>query len=274
MLQVSRLSNTMIDQILGDTETTLVMASATTTEDMVSIVRLYQDMLKEIGHLRTTLNDLQVEYVKKIQENGSRLEKEIMLRQQQQQTQQQQSSSVLVTWVSNMFQLSSSSPPSPPRPRPTLSASPLSSRHHQHPYHKQNHYQSLPNIISSSSSTLSSSSSSLSYRAKQQQQPPAIKPSISSSTTTTSSSSTSSTVTTTTTTSSSSRHHHQHRRQASLRMSQSTGTARSIPSSRSSYQQRGDDWAMSSVMDRRPSMMLPMDTNFRGSLSTSLLVGR
>ena len=293
MLQVSRLSNTMIDQILSDTETTLIMASSATTQDMISIIRLYQDMLKEIGHLRTTLNDLQVEYVKKIQENGSRLEKEIMSRKQQQQQ------SVLVTWVSNMFQLSSpgSSPSSSaPRPTPTISisslispssssSSPLSPplsppRHNKKHHQKHKHYQSLPTIISSSSSTKSSSSSSsLSLQPQQQQQPPPIKPSLSSSSTATSIITTSSSLSSIRTSSSSSsiattssarqRHHH-HRRQGSLHVSQSTGTVRSIATNYHQQKQLDDDW----VMDRRPSMMLPADMNFRGSLSTSLLVGR
>ena len=296
MLQVSRLSNTMIDQILSDTETTLIMASSATTQDMISIVQLYQDMLKEIGHLRTTLNDLQLEYVKKIQENGSRLEKEIISRKQQQQQ------SALVTWVSNMFQLSSpgssaSAPSSSaPRPTPTISisslispssssSSPLSPplsppRHNKKHHQKHKHYQSLPTIISSSSSTKSSSSSSsLSLQPQQQQQPPPIKPSLSSSSTATSIITTSSSLSSIRTSSSSSSiattsssrpGQHHHRRQGSLHVSQNTGTVLSIATNYHQQKQQDDDW----VMDRRPNMMLPPDMNFRGSLSTSLLVGR
>ncbi|KAI8140732.1 hypothetical protein BJV82DRAFT_622297 [Fennellomyces sp. T-0311] len=174
MHQMSRLSNTIIEQILADTETTLVMATTTTTDDMVAIVRLYQDMIKEIGQLRTTLNDLQVEYVSKIEESGSRMEKEVMQKRNNQ-------PSVLVAWVSNMFQLSKESQREP--------------------------------------------------RLARRREPPAMPT------------------------------------RRGLRVSHSTGTVRALPSSRP-YQQ---DWV---AIDRRPSMMLPVDMNFRGSLSTSLLVGR
>ncbi|KAI9493669.1 hypothetical protein BDB00DRAFT_872140 [Zychaea mexicana] len=87
MDHVSQLSNTMIDQILSETEEEVALivttAADTATDDMVAIVRLCQDMIKEIGQLRATLNDLQAEYVNKIQENGTRVEKELMQRRQQ-----------------------------------------------------------------------------------------------------------------------------------------------------------------------------------------------
>lgn len=80
------------------------------------IIGLVQEMLKEIGQLRTTMNDLQVEYVKKVEESDTRLEEEVLRKQQQQQKQLQQQqnpkhkdqskTSSALTWLSNVFQRS------------------------------------------------------------------------------------------------------------------------------------------------------------------------
>lgn len=79
------------------------------------IIGLVQEMLKEIGQLRTTMNDLQVEYVKKVEESDIRLEEEVLRKQKQQQKQQQQKqitckeqskTSSALTWLSNVFQRS------------------------------------------------------------------------------------------------------------------------------------------------------------------------
>ncbi|KAI8087411.1 hypothetical protein BDF21DRAFT_228550 [Thamnidium elegans] len=77
------------------------------------IIGLVQEMLKEIGQLRTTMNDLQVEYVKKVEESDIRLEEEL-LRKQQEQQQRMISQSTIITnnhnkttlssWISNVFQ--------------------------------------------------------------------------------------------------------------------------------------------------------------------------
>lgn len=48
-----------------------------TIADFFPILESFQDILKEIGNLRIALNDLQVEYVKKIEERGVRLEEEV-----------------------------------------------------------------------------------------------------------------------------------------------------------------------------------------------------
>jgi hypothetical protein len=85
------------------------------------IVGLVQTMLKEIGQLRATMNDLQLEYVKKVEEIDIRLGEEVLRKQQQQQqllelqnnsknnsqsnTNQNKTSSAL-TWLSNVFQRS------------------------------------------------------------------------------------------------------------------------------------------------------------------------
>jgi len=85
------------------------------------IVGLVQEMLKEIGQLRTTMNDLQLEYVKKVEESDVRLEEEVLRKQKQQQQQQQQQqithkeqskTSSALTWFSNVFQRSPTTPTS------------------------------------------------------------------------------------------------------------------------------------------------------------------
>lgn len=85
------------------------------------IIGLVQEMLKEIGQLRTTMNDLQVEYVKKVEESDIRLEEEVLRKQQLQKQQQKQhqqqqqqqftnkdqsKTSSALTWLSNVFQRS------------------------------------------------------------------------------------------------------------------------------------------------------------------------
>ncbi|KAI9259863.1 hypothetical protein EDC94DRAFT_155966 [Helicostylum pulchrum] len=73
------------------------------------IIGLVQEMLKEIGQLRTTMNDLQVEYVKKVEESGIKLEEELIRKQQQQRIISQStitthSKTTLTSWISNVFQ--------------------------------------------------------------------------------------------------------------------------------------------------------------------------
>lgn len=46
------------------------------------LVDLLKDMLKELGILRNTMNELQVEYVKKVEESGLRVEEEILKKRQ------------------------------------------------------------------------------------------------------------------------------------------------------------------------------------------------
>ncbi|KAI7888099.1 uncharacterized protein EV154DRAFT_605078 [Mucor mucedo] len=71
------------------------------------IIGLVQDMLKEIGQLRTTMNDLQVEYVKKVEESDTRLEEEILRKQQEKQQRivlNTYKKTTLSSWLSNVFQ--------------------------------------------------------------------------------------------------------------------------------------------------------------------------
>lgn len=74
------------------------------------IIGLVQEMLKEIGQLRTTMNDLQVEYVKKVEESDTRLEEEVLKKQQEKQQRMMNNSinnhkkTTLSSWISNVFQ--------------------------------------------------------------------------------------------------------------------------------------------------------------------------
>lgn len=78
------------------------------------IIEIVQEMLKEICQLRTTMNDLQVEYVKKVEESDVRLEEDLLKKQQEKKHQQQAQSKqdntnsnnkvTLSSWISNVFQ--------------------------------------------------------------------------------------------------------------------------------------------------------------------------
>lgn len=89
------------------------------------IIGLVQEMLKEIGQLRTTMNDLQVEYVKKVEESDIRLEEELLRKQQEQQRMTQsntmstlnsQHKTTLSSWISNVFKSKQSKTSNPPAP--------------------------------------------------------------------------------------------------------------------------------------------------------------
>ncbi|CEP08056.1 hypothetical protein [Parasitella parasitica] len=142
ILELSSMSNSIIENIVTDVdnfrtrfswiEDTSLVKQETWIHDIsmlefFPIVGLVQEMLKEIGQLRTTMNDLQVEYVKKVEESDIRLEEEVLRKQKEQQQQQQQQqqqkqqqqqlinkdqskASSALTWLSNVFQRSSTTP--------------------------------------------------------------------------------------------------------------------------------------------------------------------
>lgn len=92
------------------------------------IIGLVQDMLKEIGQLRTTMNDLQVEYVKKVEESDTRLEEEVLRKQQekQQRIMNNFKKPTLSSWISNVFQR-----------KQQVSISPQHQHQHQQHQHQQ-----------------------------------------------------------------------------------------------------------------------------------------
>ncbi|KAI8343794.1 hypothetical protein EDC96DRAFT_522075 [Choanephora cucurbitarum] len=137
IVELSTMSNTMIENILTDVNTLKSQFSWIEDKSVlkqeqwihdVSIVQFFpitelvQNMLKEIGQLRTTMNDLQLEYVKKIEEVDSRFEKELLEKQKvlQQQVQSKSKNDSKSThpihWLSSLFNRH--------RPKPTISQSP------------------------------------------------------------------------------------------------------------------------------------------------------
>ncbi|CAO3597825.1 unnamed protein product [Absidia cylindrospora] len=174
MMELSRMSNSIIDSILadillldeqflplktmgGDQDSTsgssdddgsgggnsgngatgvsgLQQASSTTMLLLAftPTLTLMQHMLKEIGELRMTMNDLQVEYVKKVEEIQHLVEQDILRKHHhssctntdQQRRESSSSSSTALSkgralaWLSNVFHIA---PPPTPTPTPTCS---------------------------------------------------------------------------------------------------------------------------------------------------------
>ncbi|KAI9486674.1 MAG: hypothetical protein EXX96DRAFT_496708 [Benjaminiella poitrasii] len=127
IFELSSMSNSIIENIITDVENLKtrffwVEDRAIVKQELwlqdVSMVEFFpimtvvQQMLREISELRMTLNDLQVEYVKKIEESDIRLEREVMRKQQISRQQRKDAPSVgPLAWLfSNVFQRSDSPP--------------------------------------------------------------------------------------------------------------------------------------------------------------------
>jgi hypothetical protein len=85
--ELSNMSNSIIDNILMDVDIldTRFLWVNTADTNMIAffpLVDLLKDILKELGILRNTMNELQVEYVKKVEESGLRAEEEILKKRQ------------------------------------------------------------------------------------------------------------------------------------------------------------------------------------------------
>ncbi|RCH83199.1 hypothetical protein CU097_005835, partial [Rhizopus azygosporus] len=82
IFDLSSMSNSIIENILTAeiNELAHVFPCHSKEQDFSLLVKVTQDMLKEIGQLRTNINDLQVEYVKKVEEIDNRLEQELIKR--------------------------------------------------------------------------------------------------------------------------------------------------------------------------------------------------
>ncbi|GAA5809243.1 hypothetical protein MFLAVUS_002648 [Mucor flavus] len=129
ILELSSMSNSIIENIVTDVdglrtrflwieESHQIVKQESWIHDIsmlefFPIIGLVQEMLKEIGQLRTTMNDLQVEYVKKVEESDIRLEEELLRKQQEQQqriimqgtiTTDSHNKTTLSSWISNVFQ--------------------------------------------------------------------------------------------------------------------------------------------------------------------------
>lgn len=124
IFDLSSMSNSIIENILITEVNGLPQTISSTEEEFLLLIQVVQDMLKEIGQLRININDLQVEYVKKVEESEVRLAQEI------QKKQERAKKVTALTWLSSVFQKSASSQkiqhyhrrPSPPPPVPTTAA--------------------------------------------------------------------------------------------------------------------------------------------------------
>ncbi|KAG0860142.1 hypothetical protein G6F16_005906 [Rhizopus arrhizus] len=103
IFDLSSMSNSIIENILMTEVSDLSKNITLVDEEFSSLIGVIQDMLKEMGQLRININDLQVEYVKKIEENDARLELEIKKKQQEKQKIN------ALSWLSSVFQKSASS---------------------------------------------------------------------------------------------------------------------------------------------------------------------
>ncbi|KAI9269976.1 hypothetical protein EDC94DRAFT_333459 [Helicostylum pulchrum] len=108
--ELSSMSNSVIENILMDIEILasrfLWIKSPLTEQEHMDgffpLLEVLKGMLKELGNLRTTMNELQVEYVKKVQESEVRVEEEIIkkrLLKRQLKTQDPKP----LAWITNMF---------------------------------------------------------------------------------------------------------------------------------------------------------------------------
>ncbi|CAO0798771.1 unnamed protein product [Mucor circinelloides] len=125
--ELSNMSNSIIDNILMDVDildTRFLWVQTTDTDTMAffPLVDLLKDMLKELGILRNTMNELQVEYVKKVEESGLRVEEEILKKRQLKRestlklksskstsTASSNNSTRPLSWLANMFSNSNNS---------------------------------------------------------------------------------------------------------------------------------------------------------------------
>ncbi|KAI8875585.1 hypothetical protein K501DRAFT_233480 [Backusella circina FSU 941] len=123
MLELSSMSNSIIENILHDMEglrSRFLWIEETKEESWVNDVSmleffpmmgLFQDMMREISQLRTTMNDLQVEYYKKVEESDIRLEEELKRKQQEKEQKRKSSGGGEVgsplSWLANVFQRAS-----------------------------------------------------------------------------------------------------------------------------------------------------------------------
>ncbi|KAI9250274.1 hypothetical protein BY458DRAFT_493915 [Sporodiniella umbellata] len=102
IFDLSSMSNSNIESILMTEVGNLSKRIPSTEEELSLLIQVVQDLLKEICQLRININDLQVEYVKKVEENGARLEKEIRKKHERLRK------STALSWFSNIFRKSAS----------------------------------------------------------------------------------------------------------------------------------------------------------------------
>ncbi|KAI8371378.1 uncharacterized protein BYT42DRAFT_580033 [Radiomyces spectabilis] len=113
--ELSSMSNSIIDNLLTDigalksrflwVEGQKIVDGL---QDFFPLLGVLQDLLQEVGQLRMTVNDLQAEYVRKVEIMGARIEQDIARKQQEQKLQQRdngsQSPFLGRSWVAQLFQ--------------------------------------------------------------------------------------------------------------------------------------------------------------------------
>jgi Sec-independent protein translocase protein TatA len=141
--ELSSMSNSIIENVLLDVdnlENRFLWVKTTTQpeQDFFPLVDLFKTMLKELGVLKSTMNELQAEYVKKIEANEQRVEEEIiqkrqLKKQQQQLNQMLQSKSTTsvpnttpLAWFTSIF----SNPSTTPTIQKNTSSEATTSSHH------------------------------------------------------------------------------------------------------------------------------------------------
>ncbi|KAG2194232.1 hypothetical protein INT47_005700 [Mucor saturninus] len=108
IIELSSMSNSVIENILMEIDTLETRFLWIRKEDVQWLgffpwVDLVKDMLKELGVLRSTMNELQVEYVKKVQESEVRVEQEILTRRHYQNKKKAEEESNKGSWITNFF---------------------------------------------------------------------------------------------------------------------------------------------------------------------------
>lgn len=148
MPQMGKFSNAMIEHILADMDRQFATTVPPGCNTLLPTSQLYQDLLKEIGELRTNLNDLKIDYVKRLKEKYmlQRQQQEAKcLQQEQKRQQQQQSSSILTGILASIFQrpIESSNKQQHTRLLSTSSSAPSRKQlHHPVPHQPQRRFHS------------------------------------------------------------------------------------------------------------------------------------
>ncbi|RCH81717.1 hypothetical protein CU097_003309 [Rhizopus azygosporus] len=116
IVELSSMSNSVIENILMDIDTLdnrFLWMKEEVEEELTAFfpfLEVLKNTLKELGSAKITVNDLQVAYVQKIEENDMRVEEEIMKKRQQKRKQLANNKEVSpMAWLTNIFYKSSSS---------------------------------------------------------------------------------------------------------------------------------------------------------------------
>lgn len=112
IVELSNMSNSVIENIMIDIDALDNRFLWLKEEDdslfaFFPFLEILKDALRQLGSLKVTVNDLQVAYVQKIQENESRVEEEIIQKRKKKKTMAAEEPSSL-SWLTSIFYKSSS----------------------------------------------------------------------------------------------------------------------------------------------------------------------